>query len=202
MTGQEMLVKLMGRLATLPESSGLSFLDAMNTAVEVVFLRLWARRSDIVKAPLAVATAATPFFLPEDFRGFAEDPYLVAGSGKALPLVPLPSGGERDLYGATGAPSYYKLTGRTLQLFPYDIDRELRGAYFSSPGELAITDTIPWNGVVDALLCDAVIAASRFGGISSLLANQEFMVTMDQALDGILTSRNNPAPRRVRPHFF
>lgn len=204
MTGFELLDKLMGRIAKLENGSGTSFDEALNNATEAIFLRLWARRSDLAQEKFAEAgTTEHSFLLPLDFRGFAEDPYLINSAGSKLALVPLPTGGERELTGVNHFPKYYRAIGRTFDLYPHDGGEwMLRGKYFSSPGEIQLVDDLPWHGMLDNLIGDAAVAAVRFGGLTAMLANKEFIMTMDQALEGLLTSRSNPAPRRVRPHNF
>lgn len=203
MTGADILDNVLGRLAKLEESSGVSFLDALNSAVEVVFLRLWSKRSDIVKKDLDVITDPEPFRLPKYFRGFAEDPYIVSTAGSIYKLSPLPSDSAADLIGNTNKPRYYRLTGVLMQLYPEPTeDYELKGQYFACPSDLTLTSNIPWYGLFDRLIMDAVVEVTKFGGLTALMANQAFMATLNQAVDDILASRTNPAPRRVKAYFF
>lgn len=189
------------RLAALPESSGVTFLDALNSAVEVIFLRLWSHRSEIVKADFDVDTDSEPFRLPKYFRGFAEDPYLLSSTGSVYKLFPLPTGTDQTQTGPV--PKYYRLTGVMMQLFPApQEDYQLKGQYFACPTNLVMTSTVPWYNLFDRLIADAVVEVTKFGGLTALMANQAFMSTMNQSVDDILHSRSNPTPRRVRAHFI
>lgn len=204
MKGTDLLGRALPRIAKLEASSGISFVDALNVAVEAVFLRLWEKKSDLTKKKMEVGTDADPFSMPTDFRGFAEDPYLVGASGNVVHLLPLPSGGARELNGVTGTtPQYYRLTGQKVQLFPGPVvDYDMVGEYFSCPKALTMESVIPWSDIFNEVIIDAIVEATKFGGLSGLLANQAFMITMEQSIDRILSSRSNPAPRRVRAHFF
>jgi hypothetical protein len=180
MTGAELLEKVLARIDTVEKPSGVSFLDSLNAAVEVIFSKLIERKSHLVKADLDLVTDVDPFSLPDDFRGFAEQPYLILD--RAVPLLPLPEGGARDFYGKTGVPEYYRITGLTIQLFPYSSDGQLRSQYYSCPVEVAMTDDLPWHGL-NRIIEDATCASFEFGGISGLLANDKFMFTLQQSLD-------------------
>jgi len=202
MTGAQLLDMLMRRIAAIDNSSGLSFIDALNSSVEVAFLRLWAKRSEIVQESFDIYADDEPFALPDNFRGFADGPYLVRDSSTIV-LEPLPPGSLAEVASYTGTPRYYSLLGANVEIYPPALySDELKGRFYASPGTLGMESTLPWGGVFDWLIADGVIEATKNGGTTALLANQAFLITMDASIDAILSARNNPARRRVKAQWF
>ncbi len=230
MTGQDLFNLLMPRIAKMGKTSGLSFVDALNIAIDVLFIRLMSRRSDIVQDHFSdISSINGAFSLPESFRGLANDPWLLPYTkvfttftdsetwlddgyvenapteiaSAAIILSQLPSGEERYLIGDTTQPKYYELIGKTIQLFPDDgKTRSLHGKYFSHPGKIELTDEIPWRGDVDAIISDTVLASIENGSLMSQLANQPFVVMIDTALGSLLDNRKNTGRKRARGYFY
>ena len=198
MTGQEAFDRVMARIAKLETSSGISFLDALDASIECLFLKLQERRSDLVQAKFDMDTEITAFSLPAAYRGMVEEPYLVSTEDSVITLLPLPINGDASLEGETGEPKYYEVIGRTMYLSPTGEEAyALKGKYYSRPTVVTMATELPWNGVLDHIICEAVIEATRVGGLMGLMANQSFLTTLTQALNAILPNRSS-RPRRVQ----
>ena len=206
MTGADLLRRVIARTAKMEETSGISFIDAMNAAIELLFLRLWARRADLCRDDLNLTTAIHPIELPAAFRGFAEDPYLVAPSGEVIRLALLPAGVIASMVAKEPSepPIYYRLSGTKITLYPPPIDTvyNLVGEYFSHPGVFSEASALPWGGVFNELIVDATVGAIQFGGITGMFANQALMMAVDQAIDRVLPYRVRPTPKRNGSYFF
>lgn len=200
-TAQQTFDKLLPRISKLDQTSGMTFLDALNTGIEFVFLRLWHRKSDLIRASLNMDTGTVAFFLPTSFRGFFNHPFLVDENGNTITLFPAVSDTEQLVAIETGVPKYYLLTGMAIQLFPQPlVSYRIRGHYFSCPSVIDMDGYLPWSDIFKGVIEDATIESIKFGGITALMANQAFLATADGAIEQILN--RNSAPRRVKAHWF
>jgi len=190
MIGQEVLDVVLSRCAASGEyGSGAPFDIALNTAIQVVFNRLWERKSDIAISDLSVISATGSFALPSSFRGLAEQPYLVPTTGSNIPLALMPRDAESAL--TTGTPVYYRLSGTIIDIFPSTTDSyTLRARAFMAPPVLTTASTLPWGGLLDNLIVEAVMAETLKGGATSIVANEAFQLTMDKMLDVTLAGRS------------
>lgn len=203
MTGQDMLKRVLPRMAKQQDGSGVSFIDSLNTAIGLIASRLWERRSELVKATMELDADADPFSLPPDFRGMAEDPFLVSATGNTSGLTPLPTGALADYYGKTGVPKHYRLYGDKIQVFPApNAEYLVNGEYFAHPKDVALTSAIPWFGLFDKVIEDAVVRIAVAGDAAAVLADAGFREEMAQEVDSVLNSRTNPAPRRSTARFL
>jgi hypothetical protein len=194
MTGDDLIQIAVPRISKLDSTSGLSAIDALNIAVSVVFMRLLQRRSALVISTLAITSASGSFALPTGFRGIVADPYLTL-TDETITLLPLPQGMEQELYGESDVPEYYRVEGLSITVFPgTTTEYVMRGQYFVHPGVLTGVSTVPWLGMFDDVLVDAMIEAVRIGGFIGVIASQPFMNEMFMAVDLILSERDNPGP--------
>ena len=202
MNGQAMLDRVLPRMAKQEAGSGVSFIDALNTAVGVIASRLWEKRSELVRSTMEVDTDPEPFSLGANFMGLAEDPYAVSAAGQTIGLLPLAPGMRREFHGKTGPPKYYRLQGTKLQLFPApDLAYTLHGEYFVRPGAMTLSSKTPWEGLFDSVIEDATVRIAVAGETTSILADAGFREVISLSVDSILSSRTNPAPRRSRAYF-
>lgn len=178
------------------------FLDALNAAIDIIFLRLQTKRSDLIKADLSAVvdvTGGAPYgVLPPDFRGFFERPYL---SGKTIPLEPFVGTlagpvGETSLW-----PGFYDIRGLRVLLRPEPrVDCTILGTYYQAPAVIAsLSGVIPFDGLFDALIKETVVRILVKGPASTVDPQFEayLTVTIDRALP-----RRNDITRRTRPSFM
>lgn len=197
MTLQELLFVILPRLQN---TSGVEIFGAANAAVRSIGKRLAGRRSDLVKKPVELDYAAGDAFaaLPAALLGFAEDPYLLPGK---IPLSPLQPD-ERAALDTAGRPRCYELIGRTLYLFPYpNTAMTLKGMGYQLPAPLTdLSDDLPWPGVLDELLQEAVYRVCSAGPMH--VVDPAFEAFIEQELDRLLPVRSGARPRRARSHHF
>jgi hypothetical protein len=169
-------------------TAGLTFVDALNRVVEVIFRQLHRKKLEIVKARFdGVDVESEPFDLPGDFRGLVTQPlYLVGQDGARTEITELPHGAEVD--DTPGVPRHFYLLGaRKMAVSPVPaVLYELDGWYFAHPGTLNMTSTIPWNGLMDDIIADGVVLVSS--GVRDLRE-------IEAGVDGILSCRSI-SPRR------
>jgi hypothetical protein len=198
MTVQDLLFAVLPRLQ---ESSGVDILQAANAAVRSIGKRLAWRRSDLVKEPVELDFEAEAYtVLPSVLLGFAEDPYAVSGTSK-LPLTPLRPGDRADL-DREGTPQRYELIGRKLYLFPYpSAPLTLKGMGFQLPSELTgMDDSLPWSGIMDELLVEAVYRIGSVGLVHAV--DPVFEAYVDQELERLLPVRAGARPRRASGYHY
>lgn len=165
MTGNDLLDIVLPRLSKLPDTSGVSIIDAINRTIEIFFDRLHRRKSDIIREQFSNVTIDSEFsYLPSDFRGFAGPVRLEDTDGEKLDLEEMPYGEEtlEDAY-----PFYWRLVGAfKLQIIPVpDEDYTLSGFYYSMPSPMSdLGEDIPWEGLLDSRVADAVVLISSIGG--------------------------------------
>jgi hypothetical protein len=98
-------------------------------------------------------------YLPSDFWGLADKPYI---SGKKYPLLPSPSV-DVELQYTTGDPIYYKIQGTKLYVIPSTgADYTVIADYYKKATELtATTDTLPYSELFDDLMAEYVMLYFR-----------------------------------------
>jgi hypothetical protein len=101
-------------------------------------------------------------YLPSDFWGLADKPYI---SGKKYPLLPLPSVDVALQY-TTGDPIYYQVKGTKLYVTPSTgSDYTVIADYYKKPTELtATTDTVPFHELFDDLISEYIMQYFRGKG--------------------------------------
>jgi len=194
MTGAEMLKRVLPRMAKVPQGAGVSFVDALNTAVGIFFERLHRMRSEIARAQFsAVSVTGEITALPADFRGLATNELsLLDAAGVRTKLVEMPFGADQDI---TGDPVYFKMAGAlSLQILPAPaVTYTLDGWYYSHPAALTLASTIPWSGLFDAVLADAVVVISGAGSVGAVIGSMR--ESIGEMVDGVIASRTI-TPRR------
>jgi hypothetical protein len=114
--------------------------------------------TDSVTAALAASTILTSDdtvgYLPDDFWGLKDKPYI---SGKKYPLLPLPSVDVALQY-TTGDPIYYQVRGGKILLTPgTGSDYTIIADYYKKPTALTTaTDTLPYNELFDDLVSEYI----------------------------------------------
>lgn len=194
MTGNELLDIVLPRLSKLPDTSGVSLLDAINRVIEIFFERLHRRKSDVARAQFSAVTVDSEFTeLPSDFRGFAGPVRLEDADGNKIDLEEMPHGQETL---EDDAPKYWRLVGPfSVQIIPEAAESyTLYGSYYSMPTALEdLTDDIPWEGLMDSKFADAVILIASIGGPQSVTA--EARESIGNICDGFIANRTYH-PRR------
>jgi len=182
MTGNELLDIVLPRLAKFPDTSGVSILDAINRSIEIFFDRLHRRKSDIIRANFDDVENTPPAedgvvidgefnTLPSDFRGFAGPVRLIDSDDVIYDLTEMEYGQEtlEDSY-----PLYWRLAGPfNLQVIPAaEEDYNLKGFYYSMPDTLSdLDDDLPWEGLFDSRIADAVVLIVSIGGVEAVGTN-------------------------------
>jgi len=94
-------------------------------------------------------------FLPSDFWGMRDKPYL---DTKTWALVPLPSQDVDLQYSGPGEPLYYKIRGMKVYMTPHaGGNYTLKGDYFSRPSTVTLTtSTVPFNELFDDLIAEYI----------------------------------------------
>lgn len=194
MISSSLLTKVLPRLARIPDGSGVSFIDALNIVCDVFFERLHRRRSEVARVRFTGQDASDEIItLPLNFRGLADPKiYLVSATGARTPLTESLYDEDLDM---TGTPSFFKLVGvRQMQILPaptavYDLD----GWYYAHPGTLSMNSSVPWGGLFDTLIGDAVVmVCSSPPGMGATESIRESVGAM---LEEVLTGRT-VTPRR------
>jgi len=90
-------------------------------------------------------------FLPTDFWGLKNKPYL---DGKDYTLLPLPSVDVEIAYTSAGEPRYYKIRGTKIYVTPHtSADYTIKADYFQKPTAITTTTaTLPFNELFDDLI--------------------------------------------------
>lgn len=197
MNAADLLSRVLPRMAKLPEGSGVSFIDALNTAVDVFFERLHRKRSEIVRATfedLDVGVADEVIDLPANFRGLVSGRLRLSSGTTSLQISELPADVDPP---TSGKPAYFSLIGaRQMQFYPAsDADYTLEGGYYGHPGTMSMSSRIPWGGLFDNALADAVVAIAAAGSIETMQSATRG--TLDEMIDGVLDART-VSPRRNR----
>jgi hypothetical protein len=190
----ELLTSLLPRI---PKANiSMSFLDAMQAALDIIVKRLWLKHSDLIKTPLnpdiSVAAETDNFTLPSDYLGFVEPPFVTYG-GATYQLQPLPPA-SRYSFPEPGQPQYYELLGSTVYLYPTpDSSISVKGLYYMNPPKLtALSSTIPFNGLFDQVFRDVVLMVGGQG--IAIIVQPQFEAFMRSQVDQVLQLHS---PKRV-----
>lgn len=190
-TLSDLLLIILGRLA----KSGPPQLDiytAANMVMDIIYKRLMVKNSDLIVDQFVQPVTANlaSVTLPTDFMGFFELPNL---SGRYWYLTPLPKH-QRAQHFTAGTPKYYELRGTTMTLVPAPNENvTVVGQYYRKPVKItAIADVIPFEGLFDTVIQEAIIAVSQQG--AGIVTDQTFQAMLYKQIDEILPFR---APRTV-----
>lgn len=197
MTLQDVMQAVLPRLR---EAAGVDIFQSANAALRNIGKRLAARRSDLVKGAFSLDFPAGPSMdLPADVVGLAEDPYAVIGLTTIF-LSPLRSQDRADL-DKEGSPRCYELLGRQLCLLPYPAEPiVVKGMGYSLPERLtALDDVVPWSGVLDELVIEAVCRVASMGLAHAV--DPVFQAFVSQELDRLLPVRS-ARPRRAAGYHY
>ena len=132
-------------------------------------------------------------FLPSDFWGMADKPYI---SGKKYPLLPLPSVNVALQY-TTGDPGYYKVKGTKIYVTPgTGSDYTIIADYFKRPTALTATgDTVPFNELFDDSIAEYIMRffRGRMTG-NEIMALEKFI---EESVDLVASKYDKRAPVRT-----
>lgn len=187
MTAGDLFDILLPRLAATPATD--TFLGALNNAVLVASRRLLFRRSSILAAEYSSSFSANTASadLPEGYLGFTQDaPPTI--SGTRLSLLPP---GKYGSYSEAGTPEYYDIRGGKLNLYPTpNVSAVVSGLYYKRPTRTTLmTDDIPWFGIFDDLLGEAVLVGLKTGQWASITPAWEALISRE--VDKMLTMYSN-----------
>jgi hypothetical protein len=162
------------------------------------------RISTVAVDTLTVSTVVTPAvagvfkitsddaygYLPDDFWGLKDKPYI---SGKKYPLLPLPSV-DVELQYLTGDPIYYKVRGDKIYVTPHTgSDYTIVADYFQKPTSLTTTtDTVPFNELFDDLIAEYL--TRYFRGKPSGVDNALLDEMLFQGVDLVAAKYDKAAP--------
>lgn len=129
-------------------------------------------------------------YLPNDFGGLVEKPYI---NGKTWELEPLPSQRSKLIYASAGEPKYYKLKGNRIFVTPAaSSDATIEGDYYRKPVLLTkMNDYVPFYGAMDAAIQEYL----RRVLISGASGNDDLLETfLHGEIDLVVPRRNKKAP--------
>lgn len=157
----------------MENTSGFSFLDAVNRTADIFFDRLHRRKSELATARFEDETFDEEFhYFGSDFRGFVTPVKIEDESENKIELTETKYGSEET---EGNAPETYRLSGPfEVQFSPkpesdtYDQEYLFLGSYYSHPGSFSLSDELPWEGLFDTEFEDAVILILS-------LANQQLL---------------------------
>jgi len=177
MTAGELFHLLLPRISKMP--AGDEFLNGLNNAILVITRRLLYRKSSLIKSGFrgSVRANTSGISLPDGYLGFCPDaPPTIAGK-TLLPLPPFKYGS----YSAAGSPEYYDTRSGRINLYPTPADAiVITALYFQKPDRLTSPDDeLPWEGIIDDLIGEAVIAISRTGQWGSITAEWEALISRE-----------------------
>ena len=133
-------------------------------------------------------------YLPDDFWGLWDKPYL---DGKNYSLLPLPSTDVEVQYTSAGTPVYYKIRGNSIYVVPHtSTDYTIKADYFQKPTTLEnTTDELPWNDLFNDVIYEIVINLFKKSGIMV----PELQAILNSNIDLIANKRgrktSNETPR-------
>ncbi|KKW05295.1 MAG: hypothetical protein UY41_C0057G0001 [Candidatus Moranbacteria bacterium GW2011_GWE1_49_15] len=192
----DLLDIVIGRFAKINKPPMIDFLTAANMTMDIIYRRLMTKKSELILGSFsqAVLANASTVTLPTDFQGFFERPYI---SGSTWHLDPLP-GEYRASLTTPGRPQFYELRGTTMTLFPRtSAALTIVGQYYKKPVKFtALTNVIPYNGLIDNVLQEGSIAVGMTG--MGALLDAQFQAIMSKMIDEVLAFRS---PRTVRFHY-
>lgn len=167
------------------------FLPAVQTVLDVIARRLWFKRSDLAKAnmgPSDLSAGVNTITMPADFMGFDGTPFIVKDTGD-VDLTQLPPAG-RGKYKLPGTPRYYQVLGPNLYLFPTPDSAVSVGAvyYQNAPRLTGMDSVIPYGGIFDLIIADAVVMIGE-GGVAAT-GTAPFQYLINQYVDAVCRDRN------------
>lgn len=187
MTVSELFDIVLPRIANSKQAQSLNFIEALQVAVDIVTQRLWLCQSDMLRSVSDVDVAAgdDSVVVPFGFLGMIPDvpPVIDYGDDRKDVLEPLPKG-TRHTIGEDGDPKYYELRGGQIRLLPSfkDAAGTVAIEYFKRPDVItSFDDDVPFNGVFDALLTDAVVMVGQRG--LSITVDQGFAAYLAAQVD-------------------
>jgi len=171
----------------------------LNRAVRLVSKRLFYHKSNLVLGSLSVSITAdtSTGTLPTDFWGLLDKPYI---STKTYPLQALPNQRTGLLLTENSEPTYYKIVGSTLNLYPGSSSAiTINGDYWTKPTQITKpTDTIPFDeqfdDVIEESLIHSFITGGTTGDANTVSLMRNFINTQ---VDEIVPYIENSAPKRV-----
>ena len=103
------------------------------------------------------------FALDSSFRGFVDFPWISYPMQK--PVYPIPDVKLKAYFQLPSTPDYYELRYLTLTLFPTpSVDITINGEIYATPVPLSdMTSTIPFNGLLDQAITEAVMLIGKNG---------------------------------------
>lgn len=187
MTAGELLNILLPRLSKEPSAD--TFIGALNNAILVVTRRLLYRKSSVLKEEYSTTFGANTASatLPEGYLGFCLDaPPSVSGK----PLCPLPPF-KYGTYSETGTPEYYDIRGGKMNLYPTPAEAVVvKALFFYRPVRLtSMSDDLPWYGLLDDLLGEAIAVIAKTGQWGAITAEWEALVNRE--VDKHVTAYSN-----------
>ena len=194
-----MLSSVLGRLGG-GEKIRLPFLDALQAVSDIIATRLYELKSDLVKADLDKDVAkdegvAGSFTLDAGFVTFVDDPWI---EGYLTTLLPVTDEliriheAETSSGSAEVIPQYYRLRGLAVTLYPTNtVDITVRGSYYHKPILDGLTDDIPFSGLFDQLVADAVVKIAQAG--LGLAVDPGFRAYIREHVDSIVGGRPRKA---------
>lgn len=116
--------------------------------------------SDATASSITVTSDDSYGFLPDDFWGLKDKPYL---EGRTVPLEPLPAQDVKLKYSGSGYPLYYDIKGTKIFLIPgAGEDVTVKADYYKRPAAASDTSsTVPFNELFDELIAEYVEAGFR-----------------------------------------
>jgi hypothetical protein len=149
-------------------------------------------------SPITITSLPGVVNLPSDFWGFCgnndEDyPYI---DGHSRVLKPLPNKATALIRIESGTPSYFKIKGRQLYLYPpTGEDITIKGDCFTRPTLVtALSDTVPFDELFDDAICE-VIAMMYEKGLSTQGENSVLLRNLcNEAVDMIVPKYQQKAP--------
>lgn len=195
----QLINQILPRVAGKP-SSGLSAINGINAITNMIFKRLWQRKSDIVTAEIAMVYAAgvPAMSVPSSFFGLKDHPQI-PGKGELDKLLPAEKSGY---YGITGTPESYELRQGTLYVYPTpDILTTIKMEYFRNPGTVDSTDDIvPFTGMFNQVYVEGLVNFATLG--MNYIQDQAFAAFLDSEIEQTLPSRNFPIRSRRAASYF
>ena len=199
-TVEELFDLVLPRLISPEQAKGISFVAAINAITNLIFKRLWKRKSDLVTSEIAIlfATGNQGMGVPPTFMGLKEKPYIPSGDY----LEPIETDRKAVLSGKTGVPNRYELRQGMLYVWPTPIVNTIvKCEFFRNPGKVVnFSDIVPFTGVFDQVFIEgAVKFISQGGAIVGDVAFEQFIIN---EVDDILPVRSAPRPSRRPVHYF
>jgi hypothetical protein len=111
-------------------------------------------------------------YLPDDFGGFVEKPYI---NGYTWELLPLPNQAAKLAYSSAGVTKFYKLKGNRLYLIPAtNTDITIKGDYYKRATAITkMSNYVPFYGAMDGAIQEyliKVLGGDPSGAEAALLA--------------------------------